>query len=180
MKKSLHTISMITLGIILLGGVVRADAASRTATLNLANQSTTTSSEMFAQAQYPLEYFVIAGDTSRGDIEFTINCKPLSIGVTTPIYSGTCSVGGTVATTGFGGAYSPIYLIDNSYVSVTISKGTARNYNANYIGSAMISTQTAETRGGTFGDYYEELNMLANEMREKINEWDGQNTEYKE
>lgn len=180
MKKSLHTISMITLGIILLGGVVRADAASRTATLNMANQNATTSSQMLAQAQYPLEYFVIAGDTSRGDIEFTINGKSTDYSYTSIAYSGSCPVGGTVATTGFGGTNAPIWFEGDSYVTVKISKGPVRNYNAYYIGSAMISTQTAETRGGTFGDYYEELNMLANEMREKINEWDGQNTEYKE
>ncbi len=178
MKKSLHTISMVALGVVLLGGLVRIDAASRTATLNMANQNTTTSSQMFAQSQYPIEYFVIAGDTSRGDINFTIAGKTTNSAYTTIAYSGSCSVGGTVATTGFNGGDAPIYFESDSYVKVTASKGISRNSYTNYIGSAMISTQTAESRGGILGDYYEELNMLADEMREKINEWDGQNTEY--
>lgn len=179
MKKSLHTISMAALGIILLGGVVRADAESRTVSLNASNQNTTTSSQMYVQSQYPLEYYVIAGDTSRGDINFTINVRPTDSSYMNPYYNGSCPVGGTVATTGFGGAYAPISFGRNVYVSITISKGTKRNNYENYIGSAMIYTQSPQSRGA-IGDYYEELHMLADEMREKINEWDSQNTEYRE
>lgn len=178
MKKSLHTISMVALGVVLLGGLVRIDAASRTASLNMANQSTTTSSQMYTQRQHPIEYFIIAGDTSRGDIDFTIKGRTTDQSYMTVVRQGSCPVGGTIATTGFNGEDNPIYFTGSAYVTVTVSKGISRNSYANYIGSAMISTQTAESRGGIFGDYYEELNMLADEMREKINEWDGQNTEY--
>ena len=189
MKKSLHIISMAVLGMVLLSGMIRVDAASRTLAINSADHSDKTSSEMFASKQYPISFMVAAGDTSRGDIDYEIIGIVESGAYYTISYSNTCPVGGTQASSDVGGTFSPIYFSADSYVTFKLSKGAVRSQSRYYIGSGFISTPTADTRSADISvqsaeldlsGYYAELDMLADEMREKINEWDEQNTEYTE
>ena len=189
MKKSLHIISMAVLGMVLLSGMVRVDAASRTLAINTADQSNKTSSEMYASKAYPISFMVVAGDTSKGDIKYEITGIDTMGAHYTISTSGTCSVGETLASSDVGGTLSPIYFSADSYVTLNISKGSIRTQYRYYIGSGFISTPTADTRSADvsvqsaeldLSGYYAELNMLADEMREKINEWDEQNTEYTE
>lgn len=195
MKKLIHIVSMAVLGVILLNGFVRVDAASRTVALNLSNQNNTTSSEMLASNLYPIDYMIVAGDTSRGDIDYKISGRDQVGTYITISQSGTCPVGVTQATTGLsGGTLPPIYFTVDSYVKITILKGTKKNTNSNYyIGSGMIYTPTADVLAGNTGRAsanamvnelagqadldicYAEMNRLAVEMRERVNEWDEQN-----
>lgn len=186
MKKSLHIISMAVLGMVLLSGMVRVDAASRTLAINSADQSNKTSSEMYASKAYPISFMVVAGDTSRGDIKYEITGVNTMRTYYTISYSGTCPVGGTHASSDLGGGLSPIWFDADSYVTLSISRGTSRGQTSYYIGSGFISTPTTDTRSAgvsvqsaelDLSGYYAELDMLADEMREKINEWDEQNTE---
>ena len=199
MKKLIHTISMAVLGVVLLNGIIHVDAASRTVALNMVNQNKTTSSAMLASNLYPINFMIVAGDTSRGDIDYNISGTDSMGTYTTIAYSGTCPVGATQASTGFtGGTYAPITFNVDSYVQLTISKGTKRNNSTYYIGSGLISTPTEDVLGRSMvlesmddavreitgqmdlSGYYEEMNALADEMRGKINEWDEQNTVFTE
>lgn len=194
MKKLIHIVSMAVLGVILLNGFVCVDAASRTVALNMSNQNNTTSSEMLASNLYPIDYMIVAGDTSRGDIDYKISGRDQVGTYITISQSGTCPVGVTQATTGLsGGTLPPIYFTVDSYVKITILKGTKKNNNSNYIGSGLIYTPTAEVLERNTGRAltnamvnelagqvdldicYAEMNRLAVEMRERVNEWDEQN-----
>lgn len=195
-KKLVHIVSMTALGVILLSGYIRVDAASRTVALNMVNQNNTTSSEMLASNLYPINFMIVAGDTSMGDINYSINRTDMWKTYTVIAYSGTCPPGATHASTGFtGGTYAPVTINADSYMSITISKGTIRNSSSSYyIGSGLISTPTEDVLAGSMSiesmdnavreivgqmdlsGYYEEMNALADEMRRNINEWDEQNT----
>ena len=194
MKKLIHIVSMAVLGVILLNGFVRVDAASRTVSLNMSNQDNTASSFMLASHSYPINFMIVAGDTSRGDIKYSIDGVDQNDFFITISYSGTCPVGTTHASTGFsGGTLPPITFDVDSFVKITISKGTIRNFNSNYyIASGLISTPTGEVLERSISETsinemtgqidldvcYAEMNRLAVEMRERVNEWDKENAAF--
>lgn len=180
MKKFLQLSALVSLAVILGMGVCDTYAATRQANINASYPNGMTSTEMLASNSYALDYYVIAGNTSRGDINYNFYGRDQIGTYTTLNYSGVCPVGGSCISTGFsGGTLSPLNISVDSWVKVTVSKGTDRNTYPNHIGSAMIYTPTDDVaRGMDVSAYYdidacrEEMDREAAEMVERVGQWD--------
>lgn len=140
---------------------------------------------------YPLDYLVMAGTTSRGDIEYGVYEYNGFIAGENVRLSSVCYVGETIATQGYNGSKEPLYLSSGKTVArIYINCGTKRNSSyANYIGTFLASSEDTSinktvsdvaelSEAAAYEAGIDRHQQMINErinMEELIRLWDGEN-----
>ncbi len=141
-------------------------------------------------SSYPIEYFALTGDTSRGAIKFEIYeySDATSSASKNLLHSENCAVGNRIATTGVtGGTRAPLIASGGkNFAKIFLSKGALYSPNSGYsyyIGNTFMSTPVEDVMRCSLNAevdldaFRAELNAQVEQVEQIISEWDEANAQ---